>query len=114
MKNNIKKLAKITAEEGKVNPQVAQFVLTKLPRKSLILYLRYLRSLVKHDSVKISSKTPLNNALKKQLLKHFPKKNVIFITKPSIGDGIKVEINDTIIDLTVKGFINEVMQNLKT
>jgi len=109
----LKKLAKLTVRLKVIDPKLSYFVLRKLPRKNLIFYLRYLKKLLDQDTVRILSATKLNAGLRRIIERKYREKNVIFV-QDRVGDGIKVVINDTIIDLTVKGFIDQTMHKLKS
>lgn len=113
MKNlDLKKLAKVTAQSAKLDPEVAQFVLNNLTRRQLLVYLRYLRSYVEKNTVRIIAEKSLSEAQKKEFVKKFAGKTVIF-EQENIGDGIRVQISDTIFDLSMSGFIDTTIERLK-
>ncbi|HVZ67728.1 MAG TPA: F0F1 ATP synthase subunit delta [Patescibacteria group bacterium] len=110
---DIKKLAKLTAQDRKVDKKLANFVFSKMSRKELILYLTYLKNYLNKMIVTVSSNTPIAPALKKTLAREFAKKEVVFNIDKSIKDGIKVMDNDTIIDLSIEGYLNKTVSGLK-
>lgn len=112
-KEDLKKLAKLTLRLKTIDPKLSYFVLRKLSRKNLIFFLRYLKNLLDQDTIRILSPIKLNPGLRKIIEKKYEGKNVVFV-EDRIGDGIKVIINDTIIDLTVRGLINQTMYKLKS
>lgn|SRR3989344_4248818 len=114
MKNDeIKKLAKLTVEGKKVDREIATYVLDNLSRKDLIFYLRYIKSLTDKNTVKIISGNPLPSEIKRSLIRKYADKEVLFEEDKKMGDGIKAIIGDTIIDLSTRGYVSEVVENLK-
>lgn len=109
---DIKKLANYTVKQDNVGKKLAEVVL-QLPRRDLIAYLRYLKMLLNKETVIITSTLPLPPTDKKMLISKFAPKKVYF-ENTQIGDGIRIFENDTIVDLTVGGFINQTIAQLKT
>ncbi len=112
-KNQIKQLAKLTIDETKINQKVATFVLNKLSRKELIYYIRLLKTIAQKNMVRIVSSDPINATFKSALLKKFSNKHVVFEQNDDFGPGIKAIINDTIMDLSIKNYIDNTVDNLK-
>lgn len=112
-KDEIKKLAKLTLSQNRVDKKIADYVLGKLARRELAMYLRYLKSLLAKNSVVILSEKPLPSQAKAKLTRLFTEKDVSFELSPEIGDGIKVIIGDTIIDLSLAGYVDSAVVKLK-
>jgi hypothetical protein len=110
---HIKKLAKYSLGGKKVNLAVAGFVLNKLSRKELIAYLRYLKAIVDRETVRIISKEPISAKLKKTIEHKFGGKTLVFEEDKSLGPGIKAVMNDSVVDLTFGGYLNQTITNLK-
>lgn len=68
--------------------------------------------LINEQTIRVVSREELPATLKKEIEKKFSDKKVIF-AKEDIGPGIKIIMNDTIMDLTIEGFIDSTMQSLK-
>lgn len=109
---DLKKLAKLTILDSGINPKVSDYVLDKLSRRDLIAYLRYLKTIVGKNTARVITEKALSDPVKRQIIKMFPEKDVLFETAV-IGDGIRIQINDTIIDLSLSGFINQTVKSLK-
>lgn len=115
MNNNlIKKLAKITILKGRVNTMAAKYVLSNLSRKELIAYFAALKRVVYENSVRVISSQALPTKTKKFIKSKFKDRVVFFEQDKSLGSGTKVIIDDTIIDLTVNGYITSALEQLKT
>ena len=109
---DIKKLAKVTAYDAKVDARLIGFVLNKLGRRQLLAYLRYLKAIANRKTVRVVSEEPISESQKRNITRRFPDKEVIFEQKP-IGDGIKIQINDTIIDFSMHSYIDTTIERLK-
>ncbi len=109
---NIKKLAKLTAHGVNVDPDVASFVLGKLGRRELLAYLRHLKAINNRRTVRVLSQEPISEVQKRNIIKRFSDKEVLFVQE-KIGDGIKIQINDTIIDYSMHSYIDTTINRLK-
>lgn len=109
---DIKKLAILTVHDTKVDVRLAGFVLNKLGRRQLLAYLRHLKAITDRKTVRVFSQQPVPEAQKRSIVNHFPDKEVLFEQK-AIGDGIKIQINDTIIDFSMRSYIDTTIENLK-
>lgn len=109
---DLRQLAQLTASKKKVDAKLAKFILNRLSRKELIEYAHHLRTIADKNSVKILSQNPIDSKLKNSIVKRYPDKEVVFI-REDVGDGIKVVINDTIIDLTLTGITQTTVEKLK-
>ncbi|HVZ11948.1 MAG TPA: hypothetical protein VG965_02870 [Patescibacteria group bacterium] len=109
---NIKKLAKLTALKNEVPKELANYVLENLTRREQITYLRHLKTIINKRTVLITTSTPLSQNMKREIEKKFYGKDIIYEID-SIGDGIRIQINDTIIDLSMNSFINQTIDNIK-
>jgi len=107
------RIARTVVARGKIDKAIAGELISKLTRKDLAHFARILARLVNERTVKVISQEPLSVDLKKEIEKKFEEKDVVFLQE-KIGDGIKIIINDTIIDLTIGSFINSTIENLKS
>src|SRR5436190_24092658 len=112
-KNQIKQLAKLTTKNGKVDNEVATYALNNLSRKELIMFIRYLKLISDKNTVRILSGSEIPPSLKNELVKNFKDKNVVFEQNEKVGDGICAVINDTIIDLSLGGYVENTVEELK-
>jgi F0F1-type ATP synthase delta subunit len=112
-KDQIKKLAKITIRNGELDEKVARKVLSLLSRKELIFYLETLKRLAYENSVRVISAQKLSEKEREVIRSKFNTKSVYFERDETLGPGIKIVIDDSIIDLTIKGYINNALEQLK-
>lgn len=110
---DIQQLAELTIENGKVNAQVAEFVLTKLSKGDLKKYLANLKQIFNKNRVYVTISDASVTNLKKTLEEAFKGKEVIFTEDKTIGAGFKAQMGDTIIDMTMKNYLEETVDKLK-
>ncbi len=110
----IMKLARNTLYNGRLNKKVVKFALSNLTRKELISYLYKVRKVVYDNSVRIISSQELSSKIQKSLALKFKPRGIFFEEDKSIGPGIKIIKDDTIIDLTFKGYMTNAIEQLKT
>lgn len=109
----IKKLARITIRNGKVNAKVAKYVIFKLTRKELIMYLSALKNIVYENSVRVMSARELSPQIKQTIRSKFKDRVVFFEQDKKQGEGLIIMVDDTIIDLTISGYIESTLEQLK-
>lgn len=114
MNNNLtRKLAKLTIRNGKVDKTIVRYVLSNLTRKELIMYLAALKKAVYESSVRIVSAEALPQKLAYSIRSKFKGKVIFYEQDKSLGAGIKIIINDTSLDLTIDGYLNSALEQLK-
>jgi len=111
-KNDIKKLAKLTTASNKMSNEIADFVLTSFTRRQLLVYLKFLKAFEDKHVVRIFSKERLLEADQKKITKLFQGKTFVFEQNEDVGEGIIAQINDTVINLSLVGFVNQAIENL--
>lgn len=109
----IKKIAKLTIREGRVNETIAKFVMTRFSRKYLLKYLMYFRKITFENSVRIVCSEELSSVFKKEIERKFAGKSVFYEADKALGDGIKAIIGDTVIDLSLKNYLDNIVKVLK-
>lgn len=112
--DDIKKLAKAVYYQKNIDPKLSKFIFENLNRVQLANFVRYLKILVNKEKVVIKSGTTISTTIKDNLKKRFADRNVEFIENDKNTVGISVKENDTIIDLSVSGMINQTVEQLKT
>lgn len=110
--NDIRKLAKLSISGNNINQDAADYAINYLTRKNMSAYLNFLKLYSEKRTVKVISENSLPEALKRQIRNLFEEKNVIF-SQEKIGDGIRIQISDTIIDFTLPGLIDMIIGKLK-
>ncbi|OGH16731.1 MAG: hypothetical protein A3C30_00105 [Candidatus Levybacteria bacterium RIFCSPHIGHO2_02_FULL_40_18] len=109
----IKKLAKITIRNGRIDKRIIKYVLSNLSRKELIVYLAALKKSVYENSVRVISSQKLSDKAKKSIRAKLKDRTVFFEQDKSLGAGLKIILDDSIIDLTFSGYITRVLEQLK-
>ena len=109
----LKQLAEMTVQDGQVNRTVAEFVMTKLNRTQLKTYVMYLKNELIKDKVNVKTSEMIDQETEKQFQSLFAEKELQFETDEALGAGIYVKAGDTIIDLTMKNYINQTVNQLK-
>mgnify|MGYP001584407795 CR=1 FL=1 len=111
--NLIKRLAKTTVRNGQINMRAAKYALSSLTRKELIVYLATIKRVVYENSVRVISPEALPIKIQQSIESKFKGRVIFFEQDKSLDSGIKIVIDDTIIDLTVNGYITSALEQLK-
>lgn len=109
---DVKKLTQISLENGKINSEVAEFVMTKFTKKNLKIYKKYLTKEISRQTVVVKTAN-VDFDLEKKLKEHFAQKQIIIFEDNSLGAGMRIQQDDIIIDLTVKNMIHTTVKNVK-
>lgn len=110
---DIKKLSQITIENGTVDKKVANYILKKLLRKDIKIYLFYLVREIQKRSVYISSAYKLDDKDRQKISQMFKNHDMHFATDTTLGAGLVIQTNDTIIDASLKGAVQSTIDKLK-
>ncbi len=112
MKNqDLTKIARLLVKNKKIEKKMADQLITNLSKDELAKFSRILRTMVNKNRVVVLSEQPLTALLKEKIKTKYKDKDVIF-QQEDIGDGIKLIVNDTIIDLTLEGYLNTTAQTI--
>jgi hypothetical protein len=109
----LKQLAELTLQEGKVNPKIAGFALKKLPSRELKSYLFYLRQALRNSRVNVAHAGEMNDASRKELSKRFAGREMIFTRSDALGGGIEIEYEDNIMKLSIRNLLEQTVERLK-
>lgn len=112
-KDKLKSLAKIASQNSVIPQDIESFVLTKLNKLELKLFLRFYNLELQRKSVKVSSASELSKETINSIHDIFVEKNIENVIDPTLGGGIKLQQDDLIIDFTVKKYINDTIEELK-
>jgi len=110
---DIRKLAKLTIQSGKVDSQIAGFVLENLSRKELVIYLRFFQRFALENMVEIFSSSTLPDQVKNELTDKFSTKTVVFEQDSDIVNGFRIKMGDTIVNLTLNSYLENTINKLK-
>lgn len=112
-KEKLKTLAKIVSQNSMIPQDIETFVLTRLNKLELKLFLRFYNLELQRRNVKVSSASELSNETIISIQDMFVGKNIENVIDPTLGGGIKLQQDDLIIDFTVKKYINDTIEELK-
>ena len=112
-KDLIKKLARATIRNWRIDSKVAKYVLSFLNRKELIVYLAALKKVIYENSARVISKEELSINTKKSIKSKFKDRAVFFEQDKALSEGIKIIMDDSVIDFTFKGYVNNTLEQLK-
>lgn len=108
----LKKLAISIVENG-IDAKTSSFLLTKLNKTQLKIFLTYYKKALAKKSVIVTTADTISLEVQNSLKKQFDDKMIILNTDPKVGGGIKMQLDDTIIDFTVKKYINDTIDQLE-
>ncbi len=111
--SDLKKIAKFTVKAGNIGKEIAEIILSELTRKELIFLFRYLGRTMEENTVRVFSQDSIPELLRKTLARKFYPKTVIFDKDSSLGAGIKIKMNDTVINFSVGSYLDELVTSLK-
>jgi len=107
----IKKLAENSIKDGIVEKKIANFVLSKLSKKELKIYLFYLKKFLSEKKVTVLTAHELSDLQMKQIKNLFPGKQILFLVERGLGAGIKIKKADIILDFSAKGLIEQITRS---
>lgn len=107
----IKELAGATlSSNGEVNNKIAGFILNKLTKKELKVFLRKLKKINNESNVKVRYEGNMTVEIKKTIQQMYLDKNIIYEKDDNLGGGIMIIDNDMIVNYTVGGILDSRMK----
>lgn len=111
--SQLRKAAKLIVLENKLDLKTAKYMVNKLTKAEIKSFLKYLKLEYEKHTVRVITSTDLPELLKKQLEEKYLNKKVIFKIDKNQKEGICVITNDTIINLTLDGYLAQTVDILK-
>ncbi len=108
----LKKIAILLASQTDVPQDVVSFLSKNLTSSELKRLGKFVRLELKKRTVTLSTTTELSSAEKKTLKDLYQPLDVIFQTDKSLGAGMRVVKQDTVIDMSIKHYIIQMVQEL--
>lgn len=108
----IKKIATILASQPEIPQDVALFLVKNLTKSELKLLGKHLRLEMKKKIVLLTTPTELSAQQKDAFVKMYQPLNVKFATDQTLGGGLRAVKQDTVIDMSVKHYIIQMVQEL--
>lgn len=109
----IKKLAIIASQSDKIPSDIEEYILNYLGKQELKIFLKYFKSALEKKRVYVSSPADLRDESITMLKGIYKGKDILVDVNPSLGAGLKIRENDTIIDFTFRRYIDETIESLK-
>ena len=113
IQQKIKKLATITASNKIIPADIEEYVLNFLTKQDLKMFMQSYKLELEKKRVYISTPTELSESELSLIKNMYKDKDIITSVEKDLGAGIKLRQNDTVIDFTVKSFINDTVDALK-
>ena len=111
-KNKIRLLAKLTGKNRTISKEIGSFVLD-LNRKDLKIFLSNYRNSLQKNRAYATSASKLSAESSKKLAEIFKGKQLITAVDSSVGAGIMIKQDDSVVDFTFKKYINDTIEMLK-
>lgn len=108
----IKKIASLLAAQTEIPQDVVIFLSKNLTKSELKLLGKHIRLETKKRTVTVSSSVELSELQKKAFIDMNKGFHVIFSTDKTFGAGIRVTKQDTVIDMSIKNYIIQMVQAL--
>jgi F0F1-type ATP synthase delta subunit len=109
MKNKIKNLVELSYEDGQLNPEAVELIISRLSRKELKQYIRFLKQEENKKHVFVTSAKQINNKSREKIQHLFPKKQISYYMDPSMISGIKIVENDTEYEVNLDKTFHDIM-----
>ena len=112
-RQKIKVIATFAAREKVVSKDIVELVLTKMEKQELKLFFFYYKSEIDKKTAYVTSALPLSDESIKQLQEQLKGKDLVFKSDETLGAGFILKEDDTVVDFSVKNYINETIEKLK-
>ncbi len=107
----IKKLAQEAIDaNGNINNKIADYVLNKLAKKELKIFLRRLKKSHMEQTIIVKYEGNLTDRIKSEIQLNYKNKKINYEKDRKIGGGIMIIANDMIINYTIAGLITNKMK----
>ena len=110
--HNLKKLAKLSIQNGEINDTIATFVSQKLNNLQLKKYIAYLKIEIAQTTVYVTTADVASEEFEVQLKNYFRDNTVIFDKNETLGAGLAVRHDDMIIDVSLKNMIENTVNTV--
>ena len=109
----IKKLAQIESEKNAITKDISKFVIEYIEKKELKVFLNYYKSALDKKTVHIKSAEKISASKIKEFESIYKNKDIVFSVDEELGGGFILRENDSVVDFTVKDYINKTIDSLK-
>lgn len=110
----LKKLAHIASENDKIPEDITEFVLKRLSKKELKDFLYFYKAELEKKRVYVYAAVKLSVKELTDLKSLYKNKEILPIIDGSLGGGLRIKEDDMVVDFTLKNYINETIEKLKS
>lgn len=109
----IKQLAILASQSNTIPEDISLYVINYLSKQDLKLFMRFYKNELDKKRIYVYSQEKLTDNNMKLLKNMYEKKDIILVVDHTLGAGLKIRQNDTIVDFTFKKYINDTIDTLK-
>lgn len=113
-KNILRTLAKRIVQEEEIDDESNRYIVTRFNKKQLKQLLFFLKKYVREHVVTVRTSQPIDTYTSKRIANLFSGKKVMFQNDPSLGAGLLIYDNDDEIQLSIKGYIEKMVESVRT
>lgn len=115
---SIKKIKKIATQSyfgNELNKKTVDEVSTKLSRKELKTYIKYLKEINNKSVLRVysPSRKIITDDIRRSLKRFFPDRDIFIIEDESLIAGLRIVDNDTIYELNLKDSFENIMKYIE-
>lgn len=108
----IKKLAQLIVEQNLVSGPVKKYLFENMRKSELKIFLTYLKNELRKIRVTAVSAVSLDQSTLLTLKKMYGVRTIENVVDPQLGSGLVIFYKDDIIDMSLKGFVRRLVQNV--
>ena len=101
------------AQEEEIEEEDALYLVNNLRKKELKQLLFFLKKYQQEGMVTVRTSAPLDSSSNTKIRNLFATKKVTFQHDPALGAGIQVYDNDNEMQLSVKGYIEKILESAR-
>ena len=109
----IKQLAILASQSNTIPEDVSSYVINYLSKQDLKMFMRFYKNELDKKRIYVYSPENLSENNMKTLKNLYEKKDIMLVIDSTLGAGLKIRQNDTIVDFTFKKYINDTIDTLK-
>jgi len=112
MNKKLKSLAALSYENGQLDPQTVDLISSKINRRELKEYIRYLKQIENAKQVMVTVPKQLENKDKEMIRHLFPDKTIVYINDPSMISGIKITSGDVEYEISMNQIFHDIINHI--
>lgn len=114
-KTDLKKLSELTiSETGEIDENSGNYILAKLTKKELKLYLNYLKKELEGRRASVRMPELPDKSTENAVSAVFRNRKVYFSEDKTMGAGMQIQLDDNLININVKNLIERAIDKMKS